>query len=208
MTQKVIITIARQFGSGGREIGQKLAEQLGIKFYDKELIALAAKESGIDEDLFESADEKPFNPFWSSLAVNIAGFGSKFSGFSDMPMNDRLFLIQSNVIKKIAQEESCVIVGRCADYILKEEANAVHIFVHADLPFKKNRLVGSYGIPEPNAEEFMKKTDKRRASYYDYYVGEKWGIAENYDLCVDSSAIGIDNTVKLIIEIAKMKLGE
>lgn len=206
MNEKIIITIARQFGSGGREIGQKLAERLGISFYDKELITRAAKESGIDQDLFENADEKPFNPFWSSVAVNLSGFSGKFTNFSDMPINDRLFLIQTQVIKQIAEEDSCVIVGRCADHILRDRKDAVHVFLLANDDYKLKRVVESYGVPQQNAAEFMHKTDKKRAAYYDYYVGEKWGNAQNYDLSVRTSSVGIDHAVDLILHLVKMKL--
>lgn len=206
MNEKIIITIARQFGSGGREIGQNLAERLGISFYDKELITRAAKESGIDQDLFENADEKPFNPFWSSVAVNLSGFSGKFTNFSDMPINDRLFLIQTQVIKQIAEEDSCVIVGRCADHILRDRKDAVHVFLLANDDYKLKRVVESYGVPQQNAAEFMRKTDKKRAAYYDYYVGEKWGNAQNYDLSVRTSSVGIDHAVELILHLVKMKL--
>lgn len=207
MDKKIIVTIAREYGSGGREIGQKLAEKIGATFYDKELISLAAKESGIDEDLFANADEKPTNPFWSSLAFNVGSFGNRVPTMNDMPMNDRLFLIQSNVIKKVAAEGSCVIVGRCADYILDKNPDAVHLFIHSNDEDKLNRIIHSYGVPEEAAKEAMKKTDKRRAAYYDYYVGEKWGQIDHYDLAIDSSFLGIDKTVDLIVQFIQMKRG-
>lgn len=208
MKNKMIITIAREYGSGGREIGQKLAEKLEIPFYDKELISRAAKESGIDPDLFETADEKPSNPFWTSLAFNIGTFSTHNPTMNDLPMNDRIFLLQSNTIRKIAQEGSCVIVGRCADYILEQEANAIHLFIHSSVEDKLNRIIESYGIPAVGAQEFMKKTDRRRAAYYDYYVGEKWGKIEHYDLAINSNTLGIDGTVDLIYQfiIAKQSL--
>lgn len=205
MNDKIIITIAREYGSGGREIGKKLAEKLSIPFYDKELITRAAEESGIDPDLFENADEKPSNPFWTSLAFNIGTFSSHNPTMNDLPMNDRLFLIQSKTIRKIAQEGSCIIVGRCADYILKNEPNAVHLFIHSTPEDKLNRVINSYGIPSEGAKEFMKKTDRRRAAYYDYYVGEKWAQMEHYDLSINSSTLGISGTVDLIFEFVKMK---
>ncbi|MEA4988673.1 MAG: cytidylate kinase-like family protein [Anaerovorax sp.] len=205
MNDKIIITIAREYGSGGREIGKQLAEKLNIPFYDKELITRAAEESGIDPDLFENADEKPSNPFWTSLAFNIGTFGSHSPTMNDLPMNDRLFLLQSKTIRKIAQEGSCVIVGRCGDYILENEQNAVHLFIHATPEDKLERVIHSYGIPAEGAQEFMKKTDRRRAAYYDYYVGEKWGKMERYDLSINSSALGIESTVNLILEFIKMK---
>lgn len=205
MDKKIIVTIAREYGSGGREIGKKLAGRLGVAFYDKELITLAAKESGIDENLFANADEKPSNPFWASLAFNVGSFGNRIPTINDMPMNDRLFLIQSNVIKQVAAQGSCVIVGRCADYILDQDPAAVHLFIHSNEEDKLYRVIHSYGIPEETAKEAMKKTDKRRAAYYDYYVGEKWGQINHYDLSIDSSVLGIDKTVDLIIKFLEMR---
>lgn len=205
MQDKIIITIARQYGSGGREIGKRLAKKLNIPFYDKELIARAAQESGLDPDLFEKADEKPSNPFWTSLAFNVGTYGSHNPTMNDLPMNDQLFLLQSQTIHKIAQEGSCVIVGRCADYILENEPNAIHLFIHSTPDDKLNRIISSYGIPAEDAQEFMKKTDRRRAAYYDYYVGEKWGQMEHYDLSINSSTLGIESTVDFILEFIKMK---
>jgi len=203
MDHKIIITIAREYGSGGREIGKQLAEQLKIPFYDKELITRTAEESGIDPDLFENADEKPSNPFWTSLAFNIGTFGSHIPTMNDLPMNDRLFLLQSKTIRKIAEEGSCVIVGRCADYILEKEENIIRFFIHADQEDKLKRVIHSYGIPEEGAQEFMKKTDRRRATYYDYYVGEKWGQINRYDLSINSSTLGIQATVDLLLKFVK-----
>ncbi len=207
MNDKIIVTIAREYGSGGREIGKQLAERLNVPFYDKELITRAAEESGIDADLFENADEKPSNPFWTSLAFNIGTFGSHTPTLNDLPMNDRLFLLQSKTIQKIVQEGSCVIVGRCADYLLEKEENAVHFFIHANQEDKLERVITSYGIPSEGAQEFMKKTDRRRAAYYGYYAGEKWGQINRYDLCINSSTLGIDATVAFLFEFIKQKKG-
>ena len=201
MKNKVIITIARQFGSGGKEIGEKLSSRLEIPFYDKSIIHLAAQESGIDEDLFQSADEKALHTFWATTAGSTSIYGNRLSMFSEMPMNDKLFIIQSNIIKRLA-EESCVIVGRCADYILREEKNIVSVFIHADEESKKQRMIQTYEVPEKDAKEVMVKTDKKRAAYYNYYSGEKWGRADNYDLSINSGAIGIDGAVDLIIKFA------
>jgi cytidylate kinase len=205
---KIIITIARQFGSGGREIGEKLALKLGIPFYDKSLIHLAAKDSGIDEDLFEFADEKAYQGFWTAAVGSNCFYGNRISPFNEMPMNDKLFLIQSNIIKKLAKDDSCVIVGRCADYILKDDPQAISVFVHSGEQDRLNRVIHTYGIPEKDAKDVMVKTDKRRAAYYNYYSGEKWGRADNYDLSVNSGAIGIEGTVDLIIRFAELKSEE
>lgn len=198
MNNKTIITIARQFGSGGRAIGKQLAEDLCIPFYDKDLIQLAAKKSGIEEHLFENADETPSNNFWDTLASNANLFGNKLLTFNDMPMNDKLFVIQSNIIKDVAAKGSCVIVGRCADYILRNEEGLTHLFIHSSEEDKLDRVINSYGIPEKDAKVTMTKTDKKRASYYNYYADGKWGRAENYDLSLNTSAIGIEGAVRLI----------
>lgn len=207
MNHKIIITIARQYGSGGRAIGQKLADHLGIPFYDKELIQLAAKDSGIDKGLFENADETHTSTFWNTMSINTNVFGNRITAFNDIPMNDKLFLIQSNIIKKVANEGSCVIVGRCADYILREEQNTVHVFIHSNAEDKLHRIINNYNIPESNAKDIMIKTDKKRSTYYNYYSDGKWGRAENYDLSINSGAVGIDGAIKIIKEFAVIKLG-
>lgn len=206
MKSKVVITIARQFGSGGREIGEKLANRLEIPFYDKSLIHLAAKESGIDEDLFDFADEKAYHRFWTASSGNAGFYGNRISLFNEMPMNDKLFLIQSNIIRKLSDNGSCVIVGRCADYILRNDKYTVPVFIHASEQDRLNRAVHTYGVDEKDAKDVMIKTDKRRASYYNYYSGGKWGRADNYDLSVNSSASGIDGAVDLIIKFVGLKL--
>lgn len=207
MKSKVVITIARQFGSGGREVGEKLANQLGIPFYDKALIHLAAKESGIDEDLFDFADEKSFRSFWNASAGNTGFYGNRISLFNEMPMNDKLFMIQSNIIRKLAENGSCVIVGRCADYILRGDEHTISVFIHSSEQDRLNRVIHTYGIPEKDAKDVMTKTDKKRAAYYNYYSGEKWGRADNYDLSIKSCASGIDGAVDLIIKFADLKQG-
>lgn len=208
MKNKVIITIARQFGSGGREIGEKLALKLDIPYYDKSLIHLAAKDSGIDEDLFDFADEKAYHSFWTASVGSNCFYGNRISPFNEMPMNDKLFLIQSNIIKKLAEGGSCVIVGRCADYILQDDPSAVTVFIHSNEQTRLDRIIQSYGIPAKDARDIMTKTDKRRAAYYNYYSGEKWGRADNYDLSVNSGTVGIEGAVDLIIKFAELKSGE
>jgi cytidylate kinase len=208
MKNNIIVTIARQFGSGGREIGEKLALRLEIPFYDKSLIHLAAKDSGIDEELFDSADEKAYLGFWTAYAGNAGFFTNRISLFNEMPMNDRLFLIQSNIIKKLAESGSCVIVGRCADYILRDDPHVIPVFIHSSEQDRLNRITQSYGIASKDARDIMIKTDKRRAAYYNYYSGEKWGRADNYDLSINSGAVGIEGAVDLIIKFAGLKLGE
>jgi len=204
MSERYIITIARQYGSGGRYIGKMVAEQLGIPFYDKELVERAAEESGISKDLFEHADEKPSQPLWNILPASFSGFGGRVS-VTDMPMNDKLFLIQANTIRRIAEEGSCVIVGRCANYVLKDDPDLVRIFVHSSAEDKKNRLVTYYGVEEKDAESAMAKVDKTRANYFNYYSGLKWGSADTYDLSLNTSCLGTELSAKLIADFAKFK---
>lgn len=194
---KVIITIGRQYGSGGREIGKKLAEKLNAPFYDNKLLEVAAKESGISKEIFEQNDEKPVNSLLYALSVN--------NYTSDtMPFNHMLFMAQFNAIKKIAGEGSCVIVGHCADYVLREEKNVFNIFVHADIELRTQRAVNLYDVPEKKARDVVLRVDKQRASYYNYYTWKKWGHVENYDLALDSGKLGIDNCVSLIYEYIKL----
>lgn len=205
MSQKMIITIGRQFGSLGREIGKQLAEKLDIPCYDKEIVEAVSKENGITQDLFENVNEKQNKSFLYSLVMGSYTFGSRVSTLSDMTMNDKLFLIQSNIIKKFAKNGSCVIIGRCADYILREEENCVNVFIHGQMKDRIERVCESYQISEEHAEDMIIKTDKKRANYYNYYSSQKWGKAEHYHLCLDSSSISLDDAVTLIESFAKMK---
>ena len=192
-----IYTIGRQYGSGGRIIGKKLADDLGIPFYDKELLTIAAKESGFCEEIFETHDEKPTSSFLYSLVMG--GYGS-----DSMPLNHKLFLAQFETIKKIAKQGPCVIIGRCADYALEEMDNVVNVFVHASTEERIKRVVEEYGDDPKKAEDIINKTDKKRANYYNYYSDKKWGVASTYNLSIDSGKIGIEKSVELIKEFAKM----
>ena len=190
-----IITIGRQFGSGGHEIGEKLAQFWGIKCYDKELLARAAKESGYCEEMFRNHDERPTNSFLYNLVMDTYSFGYNSSTFVDMPISHKVFLAQFDAIKKLAKEEPCVIVGRCADYALAEFKNCVHIFIHGDLETRIQRVAKKYELTSDKAKEMIIKKDKQRASYYNYYSSKKWASVESYHLSVDSSLLGIDGTV-------------
>ncbi len=198
MSNKFIITIGRQFGSGGREIGKALAESLGIPCYDKELISLAAKESGMDAEVFNNVDERATNSLLYSLSMGLYSFGNTFATNGDLPVNDRLYILQHQIIKKLADEGPCVIVGRCADYVLKDRTDCVNIFIHADMEYRKQRAIDIHGVSKHRAEQIVNKTDKIRANYYSFYSGQKWGFAQNYHLCLDSSKLSTDNAVKLI----------
>lgn len=204
---KTIITISRQFASGGRQVGERLAKSLDIPFYDKELISLAAKKSGFSEKVFENADRQSTNSLLYSLSTGMYNAIGQFDGANNLPLNDKVFLVQYNVILDLAKQGPCVIVGRCADYILREQAGAIHVFIHSDMKSRIRRAVEEYGMPAERAEAMIQKGDKRRAAYYDFYTGMKWGRVENYDLTVDSDSIGLDNAAKLIEDYVRMRQG-
>lgn len=201
----VVYTIGRQYGSGGREIGQKLAEKLGVPFFDNELISLAAKKSGVSEEIFKRADEKPTNSFLYSLAIGAYSMGQGIVGYTDMSINDKLFIAQSQVIEEAAKHGSCVIVGRCADYVLRDYPNLINIFVCADIEdryavLSKDELKD---IPKQKAIDMINKKDKTRANFYNYYSNRKWGDLVNHDLIINTSSITRDDAVDLIIDYTK-----
>ena len=205
MKGNLVITIGRQCGSGGKKIGQMLAEKMGVKCYDKELLARAAKESGFCEELFETHDEKPTSSFLYSLVMDTYSLGYNTSAYMDMPINHKIFLAQFDTIKKLADEESCVIVGRCADYALADYPNTVSVFVTGNDDDKVKYLMELYSVDKAKAKDIMVKTDKKRASYYNYYSSKKWGDARSYDLCVNSSSIGADAADDTILAFARAK---
>ncbi len=205
MGTKHIITIARQFGSGGSDIAKSLAEELGIKFYDKELISLAAKESGMSPEIFEKIDEQATNSLLYSLSMGLYNFGNGFSAMGDLPVNDKLYIIQHKMIKRLAEEGPCVILGRCADYILKDHKNVVNIFINADMDYRKAHAIKYHNIDKKRAEQIINKADKTRANYYSFYSGQKWGQAQNYDLCINSGKMTKDDAVKLIMTYVKLR---
>ncbi len=205
MSENLVIAIGRQCGSSGKVIGEKVAAALGIKCYDKELLALAAKNSGLCEELFQSHDEKPTNSFLYSLVMDTYNVGLTSSGYMDMPINHKIFLAQFDTIKKLAQEESCVIVGRCADYALADDPNLVSVFITADDKDKIQSLKELYQIDDAKAKEVMVKTDKKRSSYYNYYSNKKWGDVRSYDLCINRSPIGVDGAVDMILKYIEVK---
>lgn len=190
-----VITITRQFGSGGREIGKKLAEAYGIPFYDNEIISRAAKDTGFAEAAFERAEDKASNSLLYSIAMGMNVFSSQDVGFSGLSLDDRIFLAQSKVIRNVAKEGPCVIVGRCADYILKNQENVVNLFIRATLDFRIKRAIEVEGIPKEKSAEMVMKKDKSRANYYKYHSGERWDNVLNYDFAIRSDLCGIDGTV-------------
>ena len=200
-----IYTIGREFGSGGREVGEKLAQKLGIKLYDKELLQQAAKDSGFCEEIFENHDEKPTNSFLYSLVMDtysVSGYSA--APFLDMPLNHKVFLAQFETIKKIAEKESCVIVGRCADYALSDNPDCINVFIHADLDVRIKNVSRNLNITEHKARDIINKTDKQRASYYNYYTSKKWGDSKSYNLSLDAGKLGTDNCVEMILKFREL----
>ncbi|MDR3332407.1 MAG: cytidylate kinase-like family protein [Synergistaceae bacterium] len=181
------VTIAREYGSGGRLIGKQLASELGIGFYDKELIVLAARESGLHEDFIETMDQKKASSFFYNL----------YMPYNVVPIPEQIFLAQSKAIKDLAERESCVIIGRCGDYVLGDVKNCVRIFIHAPMEYRVELVKKEYQEGGNSPVEFIRKQDKYRASYYDFFTQHKWGRAQNYNICLDSS-IGIAKTVGIL----------
>ena len=202
---KTIITIGRQFGSGGREIGEKLAKEFGVPCYDKELLSRAAKESGFCEELIQTHDERPTNSFLYNLVMDTYSFGYNAAGLIDMPISQKVFLAQFDTIKKIAEEGPCVIVGRCADYALEELDNVVSVFVHAPLEKRAARVAEYEKIDIAAAKKMALQNDKKRASYYNYYSNKKWGDGATYDLCVNTGKVGIYGAAEIIKNYVIMK---
>ena len=204
MAKKIVITIARQFGSGGREIGEKVAELLGIPCYDKELIKDAAAKGSLNEEVLKVTDESAANSLLYTLAMgsNILGAGMHFN--YKMPLNDKLFILQSEIIKEYADAGSCVIIGRCADYVLNERSDLLKIFIYGDIQHRQARIKERYpDIKSSQVMDVIVKTDKRRSSYYNFYTGNKWGAHDNYDLMINSSIFGVDKTAEMIAKLAQ-----
>lgn len=207
MDNKIILTIGRQFASGGREIGKKLAEALNIAYYDKELMTLAAKESGLCEDCFEQADERASSGLSYAFTMGYSYMGM-FPPYADVLSNDRLFLYQSEAIRKLADEGSCVIVGRCADYILRDNPNCLSFFIHNTKENRIQRIIETQDLTVEQAKELMTKTDKSRASYYNYYTNKEWGVASSYNFSIDVSVLGVDQSVEFIKNFVERKMNK
>ena len=205
MANNTIITIARQYGCGGHDIGEKLAEELKIPFYDKELLERAAKDSGFCQEIFENYDEKPTNSFLYSLVMDTYSMGHSTAAFAEMPLNHKIFLAQFNAIKDIAKEGPCVIVGRCADYALADFPNVVNVYLYADMQSRIARIARRHDVTDAKAKDLIQKTDKGRASYYNYYTNKKWGEATGYDLCLNTASLGIDGSIHMIREFVAYK---
>ena len=200
---KTIITIGRQFGSAGREIGEKLAKEFDIPCYDKELLTRAAKESGFCEELIQTHDERPTNSFLYNLVMDTYSFGYNAAGLIDMPISQKVFLAQFDAIKKMADEGPCIIVGRCADYALANNPDVINIFVRAELEDRVKLISKRMDLTENKAKDLVLKNDKQRASYYNYYTSKKWGDTSSYDLTINTSKISVDNAVDLILDFRR-----
>lgn len=192
MSKNRVIVISREYASAGSEVGRLLAAQLGIPFYDKKFVDEAIKDSGLSEDFVKQEEEK----FISSLLFNLAS--GSYHHANDKSMSDQVFIAESNAIKKLAAKGDCVIVGRCADYILREEADLFSVFIHADMDVRAKRCVEKYGIEPRRVEQYIRDRDRARARHYEYYTDRIWGDRKNYHLSVNAGRFGIDNTVRLI----------
>ena len=206
--KKVVITIARQYGSGGKTIGEMLAKELGIPYYDKDLMRLASEDSGINEALFVKADEKVKSTRLFKIARNTYHGELIPPESDDFVSNDNLFNYQAKIIKQLAKEESCVIIGRCADYILQDYDNVLSVFVHAPREFCMEQAKKKLSMSDKEIERYIAKTDKRRADYYEYHTGRSWTDARNYDLCLDSSKLGFERCVEEIKAYMKVRFEE
>lgn len=204
--EKYVINIGRQLGSGGRFIGEKLAKKLNIAYYDKELIQIASQESGLGKEFFERADEKTQFSFFGDVLGWFSGPANE-GYLNNYLRNESLFQIQSDVIRRLSEQQSCIFVGRCADYILRDHPRCVNVFITADIEFRIRQVVERQKIPVEKAKEVIERTDKQRASYYNYYTNKVWGMAMSYDLCINSSILGVEGTVSYIHSFVKEKLG-
>ena len=201
MTKKVI-TISRAFGSGGRTIGKEVAKRLNIPYYDKELVDKVAEESGFHADFIEEAGE--YAPVTNSFLFNIAVSPNPMSMMNTMSMADQLFVCQTNVIRKLADEGPCVIIGRCADYILKDREDCLHVFIHADMESRAKRIVEKYGETKQTPKKRLTDKDNKRRVYYRHYTNRNWGEAQNYHISLNSGLIGVDKCVDYIVDLAKI----
>ena len=209
MSKKIIITIARQFGSGGREIGERVAELLGFPIYDKQLITDAAAKGSLNEDVIKTAEESAANSLLYTLAMGSNVLGTTMHFGYKMPLNDRLFILQSEAIKEYASAGSCVIIGRCADYVLRDEENLLRLFIYGDLDHRQQRVAQRHPeIKSSQVIDVINKTDKRRATYYNFYTGNKWGKYDNYDIAINSSTLGIEGTAQVIAASARKLMEE
>ncbi len=200
-----IITIGREFGSGGHQIGSELSKKLNIPLYDKEILEHAAKESGICKEIFENQDEKPTSSFLYSLVMDTYSFGYSSNLMNEMPLNQKVFLAQFNSIKKLAEEGPCIFIGRCADYALEERDDVFSVFIHAPIETRVRRITKMYDLTNNKARDRISKTDKQRASYYNYYTSKKWSEAKSYHMSLNSGILGINGCIDMIMKGIELK---
>jgi cytidylate kinase len=203
MTKHLAITIGRQFGSGGREIGIRLGELLGIKVYDKELLTLAAEKKGLHLDYLRHVDEKAANSLLYTLAISATSRGAHHLGI-DMSLNDQLFIAQTEIIKELAEKTPAIFIGRCADYVLRNHPNRISFFIHSDLESRVHRVMERHELSRVQAEALISKTDKKRVNYYNFYTGKKWGKFENYHMSLDSSLLGVEGTAQMMMRLIEI----
>ena len=201
--KKIVVTIGREMGSGGRKVGKILAEKMKIAFYDKQIITEAAKENGIDEELFKQVDEADLDSFWFEFTTDAYQQEKGETTFKEMAAADKLFMIQSDTIRKIAQKESAVIVGRCSTYILKNDS--LKVFITADEPDRIARIMRFYKVDKEKAHEIMEMSDKKRENYHSYYTNQNWKEKSNYDLYINTTELGIEGAVNKIIKYLNKK---
>ena len=200
----LIITIGREYGSGGREIGERVAKALGIGYYDKKIISLAAKKSGLSDEFIANNEQRVRSGIMQSLAASASYSTGFFSG-QYLPLSESIFISQAQVIRDIAQRESAVIVGRCADYILEGRENTINVYIHAPIEERIKRIMRLYDLDEAAAMKSITTSDKERGNHYFRYTDRKWGKAQNYDLCINSALMGVEKTVDLLVSMAKIE---
>ncbi len=204
MKNPLIITIGREYGSGGRQIGQAVAEKLGVSFYDKKIISLAAEKSGLSDEFIANNEQRVRSGFMHNLAASAA-YSSGFFATQYLPLSESIFISQAQVIRDIAARESAVIVGRCADYVLAGRQNTINVFIHAPSEARVARIMSLYHLDEAAALKAIATSDKERGNHYFRYTDQKWGKAQNYDLSVNSALLGIEGTVQMLVDLAKIK---
>lgn len=209
MKKRIIIAIGRQFGSGGRAVGKLLATKMGIGYYDKELMAVAAKESGLSQEFFERADEQASSGLAYTFSMRYLHMGGMFTPYTDLLSNDGLFKFQSNAIRKLAENESCIIIGRCADYILRDNPHCISVFIHNSTENRIQSIIQHDPILSvEQAKDLMVKIDKSRASYYNYFTNKEWGKSSSYNMSIDVSVLGEEDTANLIRHFVIQKLAK
>ena len=201
-----VVTIGREFGSGGREIGESLAEKLGFTFYSERLATKASEATGIDEEFFRKVDEKQKKSFWYMFAMSNLLSDDLDTALGLLPTNEKLFIEQTKVIEDLADKEDCVIVGRCSNYILKENPNTLHVFIYSNMHSKIRRIMEKQNMTEAQAKKHISKIEKERKDYYNYYTECKWGDKADYDICLDSSAFSKEEIVDILYTIIQKRI--